>query len=407
MKLSKNTTGKKYIIFLILLTIAFGILFLNIINIQNKKTNELINNKIGQIIGELKNTYPDINEEEIIKLLNSHENEQEGKKFLQAFGIQDDELAIEKLKTSQNKNTIITTITIIITYIAFIFIFIIYIKFRQKKIRKLDKYIKKVSQKDYTINLEEYSEDELNELTDSLYKITVMLKEDSENQNKQNEAILSSVSDISHQLKTPLTSIQILLDNIVENPAMDEITKRKFILEITKQIKTMNFLILALLKLSRLDAGVVDFRTEKINMANLIDDVLSNLEILTDLKQIKIIKNVKNNTAILGDYNWNKEAILNIIKNAIEHTNEGKSVTITLDENSVYTSLKIQDEGEGISEENQKHIFERFYKTESSAENSIGIGLALAKSIIEKQNGYISVESQIGKGTTFIIKYLK
>ena len=99
--------------------------------------------------------------------------------------------------------------------------------------------------------------------------------------------------------------------------------------------------------------------------------------------------------------------ILNIIKNAIEHTDSGKNVTITLDENNVYSYIKIKDEGEGIPENELKHIFDRFYKTQNTKENSMGIGLALAKSIIEKQNGYIQVESKINEGTTFIIKYLK
>ena len=234
-----------------------------------------------------------------------------------------------------------------------------------------------------------------------------MLKEDSENKSKQNESILTSVSDISHQLKTPLTSIQILLDNITETPNMDETTKRKFILEISKQIKGMNFLILALLKLSRLEAGAVEFTSEKVDLEKLIEDVLSNLDILIDVKQLKIVKNIKSSPYITGDYSWNKEAILNIIKNAIEHTDSGKNVTITLDENNVYSYIKIKDEGEGIPENELKHIFDRFYKTQNTKENSMGIGLALAKSIIEKQNGYIQVESKINEGTTFIIKYLK
>ncbi len=314
---------------------------------------------------------------------------------------------INELRIIQKQNLIINITMISISYIIFILGFIVYLKFRQRKIDKLDTYIQKVSRRDYWVNIEDYSEDELNCLKDSLYKITVMLKEDAENKSKQNESILTSVSDISHQLKTPLTSILILLDNITENPDMDDKTKRKFLLEITRQIKGMNFLILALLKLSRLDAGAVEFENKQINLKELIEDVLSDLEILIDVKQIKIVENIKSNPYIIGDYNWNKEAILNIIKNAIEHTEEGKKVEITLNENGVYSNIQIKDQGEGISHEELKHIFDRFYKTKNSKENSIGIGLALSKSIIEKQNGYIQVESSLNKGTTFIIKYLK
>lgn len=407
MKISKNIQGIKYICFIITISLIFSILLFKTISNQNKQNIEIINTKINQIIGQVKENYPNIDEEQIIKILNENTNSKEGTNFLQQYGITENNAAILELEKQQQTNLAINITIIISSYIIFIIIFAIYLKFRQRKIDKLDTYIQRVSRKDYSIDIESYSEDELSCLKDSLYKITVLLKEDSENKAKQNESILTSVSDISHQLKTPLTSIQILLDNINENPNMDEPTKRKFLLEISKQIKGMNFLILALLKLSRLDAGAVEFTNEKINLNNLIDDVLSNLDILIDLKQLKIEKNIKSNPYIIGDYSWNKEAILNIMKNAIEHTDSGKKVTITLDENNVYSYIKIKDEGEGIPESELKHIFDRFYKTQNSKENSIGIGLALAKSIIEKQNGYIQVESKLNEGTTFIIKYLK
>jgi len=407
MKISRNIQGKKYIYFLIIICLIFTILLFKTISNQNKQNTEIVNAKINQIIGQVKEQYPNTNEEQIIKILNENSHSEKGKDFLQEYGINENDASIIELEKQQQVNLIKNTVIIISSYIIFIIIFIIYLKFRQRKIDKLDTYIQRVSKKDYSIDIESYSEDELSCLKDSLYKITVMLKEDSENKSKQNESILTSVSDISHQLKTPLTSIQILLDNITETPNMDETTKRKFILEISKQIKGMNFLILALLKLSRLDAGAVEFTSEKVDLEKLIEDVLSNLDILIDVKQLKIVKNIKSSPYITGDYSWNKEAILNIIKNAIEHTDSGKNVTITLDENNVYSYIKIKDEGEGIPENELKHIFDRFYKTQNTKENSMGIGLALAKSIIEKQNGYIQVESKINEGTTFIIKYLK
>ena len=268
-------------------------------------------------------------------------------------------------------------------------------------------YIQKVSRRDYSINIEESSEDELNSLKNSLYKITVMLKEEAENKKIQNEAILSSVSDISHQLKTPLTSIQILLDNIIESKEMDIETRNKFLLEIVRQIKGMNFLILSLLKLSKLEAGIVEFENNLIDVNKLIKEVVNNLEVLAEVKQIDIIINSPNEVKIKGDYNWNKEAIQNIVKNAIEHSNENKKVIIIVEENNVYVSLKVIDEGQGIKKEELKNIFNRFYKTTNSKENSIGIGLALSKSIIERQSGFITVDSEMGKGTTFTIKYIK
>lgn len=407
MKLSKNIIGKRYILVFILIIILISTITGIITIMQNKKYQEQINEKVEDIIGEIIYQYPDINEEQIVKILNESGNREIGRELLEEYGISDEYIVIENLERIQKVNIVINVLVSMSIGVIFIIIFVIYLKHRQVNIDKLNRYIQKVSKGDYLVNISENSEDELSSLKNSLYKITVMLKEESENKKKQNEAILSSVSDISHQLKTPLTSMQILIDNILDNPKMDESTKRKFITEISKQIKEMNFLILALLKLSKLDAGVVEFDKEKISLNNIINDTIDTLDVLIELKQIKIIKNFKSNSTIIGDYNWNKEAILNIVKNAVEHTSTNKTVTITLDENSVYTSITIKDEGEGIKEKELKNIFNRFYKTENSDENSIGIGLSLAKSIIEKQNGHITVDSIEGQGTTFKIKYLK
>lgn len=407
MKLSKNIIGKRYILVFILIIILISTITGIITIMQNKKYQEQINEKVEDIIGEIIYQYPDINEEQIVKILNESGNREIGRELLEEYGISDEYIVIENLERIQKVNIVINVLVSMSIGVIFIIIFVIYLKHRQVNIDKLNRYIQKVSKGDYLVNISENSEDELSSLKNSLYKITVMLKEESENKKKQNEAIVSSVSDISHQLKTPLTSMQILIDNILDNPQMDESTKRKFITEISKQIKEMNFLILALLKLSKLDAGVVEFDKEKISLNNIINDTIDTLDVLIELKQIKIIKNFKSNSTIIGDYNWNKEAILNIVKNAVEHTSDNKTVTITLDENSVYTSITIKDEGEGIKEKELKNIFNRFYKTENSNENSIGIGLSLAKSIIEKQNGHITVDSIEGQGTTFKIKYLK
>lgn len=409
MKKIKNIEGRKYIAFLTICAILFSITTGIITSRQNKIYKRELNEKIAEIVGELKYQNPNIEEEKIIKILNDSSQKETGKKLLRQYGIEEETATIYKIEKKKTENIIINMTISFTSYMIVIVIFIFYLKHRQKKLDELDRYIQKVSKRDYSISIKESSEDELNSLKNSLYKITVMLKEDSINKQKQNEAILESVSDISHQLKTPLTSIQILIDDILESNDMDGETKKRFMLEISKQIKGMNFLILSLLKLSKLDAGVVEFEKREVKLSNVIDDVISNLEVIAEVKQIKIVKQIKNDATIQGDYNWNKEAILNIVKNAIEHTQAeaNKEVKIILEENDVYVGLKIIDEGQGIKKEDFKNIFSRFYKAENSNESSIGIGLPLAKSIIEKQNGYISVESELGKGTTFIIKYLK
>lgn len=405
MNLLKNKEIKKlFLIFLIII-----ITFTTILTISTKKQIEQnknnVNNVIANIIGIIKSEYPNINDEEIIHILNSTENLLEGKELLRKYGIEEDSYSVISMK-KQAKDIIITNCIILITAnLLFVLTFIGYLKHRQIKIEKLTRYIQKLSNKEYSLDIEENSEDELNSLKNELYKITVMLKETADNSVASREALSASVSDISHQLKTPLTSILILLDNLNESENMDNDTRKDFLREISKQIKDMNFLVIALLQLSRLDAGVVEFLQEKVNISNMLYEIKNNLEIMAEVKNVELNIEGKKDVYINGDYNWNKEAIQNIIKNAIEHANS--KVTVDISENDIYTKIEITDDGDGINENDIKHIFERFYKASNASQNSIGIGLSLAKDIIEKQNGYITVESKKGMGSKFIIKYMK
>ncbi len=407
MKKLNNTVAKKYILLCILMVIVFSIIMGLAVRMQTKKYIDIVNEKISQIIGEIQKQYPEIDEGNIIKILNTIDKGNEGKEILAQYGITDEISTIVEIERTGRVFKLINILILFSCSIILIILFIIYLIQRQKKINELDRYIQRISRKEYVLDIEENSEDELNSLKNSLYKITVLLKEEAENKKIQNESILTTVSDISHQLKTFLTCMQIMLDNILESKHMDEDTKKKFIIEASRQIKGVNFLLLSLLKLSKLEASVIQFEKTTINIKQMVDEIITNMEVLIEVKQISIKQNINNDINISGDYNWNKEAIQNIIKNAIEHTEEGKSITITAETNDVYTCIRIIDEGQGISQKDLKHIFERFYKANGSKSDSIGIGLALSKSIIERQNGYIEVDSKLGEGTTFTIKYLK
>ena len=304
-------------------------------------------------------------------------------------------------------NLIANILLIILFSFLWLIIILFYLKRRDKKIKQITKYINEIKNKKYELNIDENSEDELSNLKNELYKITIMLKEESEISKKDKENLKVSVEDISHQLKTPLTSITIMLDNLKENPNMDENTKQKFIFEISKQIDWINWLVISMLKLSKLDANVVQFYDEKINLNKFITEIVKNLEIPIEIKNQNIIINGDNEAAFVGDYKWQQEAVTNIIKNCIEHNKENGTINIKYEENNLFTKISIKDEGIGIEKEDLKHIFERFYKGKNSTENSVGIGLSLSKNIIEKNNGIILCKSEIGKGTEFIIKYMK
>ena len=402
----KNLVARRYLIFsgiVILICMACMIGF-NIY--QDAEYREALNKYACAMVEMVKEKYPEVSEEEIVELVNA-EAVEGSDDVLADYGISGDVYVFKSMEHTR-RVTVIGNLAILAGLgVLLLIVFGVYTNKRKRKIDELDRYIQDVSYKMYEIGIDKESEDELNRLKDSLYKITVMLKEDSESKRKQNEAILELVSDISHQLKTPITSIQILLDNILENENMDSDTRRKFSLEILRQVKGMNFLIFSLLKLSKLDACVVEFDNEKISVNKLIADILADLDVLIELKHLDVHVDVSENVRFDGDYNWNKEVVLNIVKNAVEYTPDGKNIFIGAEENDLYTKIVIRDEGKGIDEKDLPHIFERFYKRGNSAEDSFGIGLALSKSIVEKQNGFVSVDSEVGKGTVFTVKYFK
>ena len=403
MKILKN---KKIIIPILILTIiiiATNILF----TVNELKNNQRItSNVIAGIIGNIEKNYPNVSEEEIISILNLENEEiEDGKNTLIKYGINiENQNAIGQI--TNNKLLIINILSIIILVFAILVILYIYSRSESKKIKEIEKYIEAINNKNYTLKISENSEDEFSNLSNELYKTTVMLKEQASNSQKSQKTLQTNIEDISHQLKTPLTSISIMLDNIIDNPDMEIETRQKFLHEINRQIEWFNWLVIALLKLSKIDSGTAVFTKKEINVEKIINHVIQNLAIPLDIKQQKIIVN-GNSSKFIGDYNWQLEALTNIVKNCIEHTPNHKNIYIKFEENNFYTKITIRDEGVGIAKEDIKHIFERFYKGKNSSENSIGIGLALSKSIIERDNGYIICSSKEGEGTTFEIKYMK
>lgn len=408
MKVLKSKENKTLIIIMISIQIIGIILFNAIIQWQNQQKTQIVNQTIQNIVGEVKKTYPEIKEEEIIKILNNEENQEKGKEILKRYGIDwEKENIIISLEEQSEKNTIQIIILNIIILLISVFVILYFFQRRNKKIEQLIQYMEQIMQKNYELKIENNTEDELTHLRNEIYKITILLKEQADTEQRERKQLSKSISDISHQLKTPLTSISIMLDNMIENPSMEEKTKEQFIHEIRRQIEWISWLVISLLKLSRLDANVEIFQQEEIKIEQLIQNTIQNLAIPIEIKNQEIIIQGDKKAKIIGDYKWQLEAITNVVKNAIEHNPENKKIWITLEENSLFTKIVIKDQGPGIAKEDIKHIFERFYKGRNSSENSIGIGLALAKSIIEKQNGYISCYSKLKEGTIFEIKYMK
>lgn len=396
----------KILIFGLCYIIIAIFVFLMLSQIQYEKYTNQMNIVIAEIVDKIVEKYPDIEEEEIIKILNGTEQGQK-KYILEKYGYTQNTVAIEEISKERSSFIKIDIAIIIAGGIVVTIVLLSYNKKREEKISDINSYIGKVNSGNYELKIEENGEDELTKLRNELYKTTVLLRETAENSEKEKTNLSNSLTDISHQLKTPLTSIRIMIDNIQNNPDMDEKTRNEFIEDISKQIDWISSLVISLLKLAKFDAGSIVMRDEEINVKKLIQNIISNLAILIDIKDIKIEENISEQITLFADYNWQLEALTNIIKNCVEHSFDGGKIKIEAESNSVFTKIIITDEGEGIEKKDLNRIFERFYKSAKSSENSIGIGLVLAKTIIEKERGYIKVESEVGKGTKFEIKYLK
>ena len=367
----------------IVMAVAVGVLLANItVGYFLKQIERQNNEALAVLLGNVKLQYPDIAEEEWIAMLNNAEGYAEGRALLERYGIFAGDFTFAADRAVRGKLLLCLDGILCVTCIGAAVIFLRYLLVRRGRIEQLKEYVCEVEQGKYVLDITENEEDELSVLKNELYKITVMLKESAELQKRQKNALANSLADISHQLKTPLTSVMVLLDNLSESSHMEEQTRRRFLAEITRQLENIIWLVAALLKLSRLDAGVVEFERKQVNVDALLTTVTENIKPAAERKQVRIKREGEKGAVLSGDYRWLTEAVTNIVKNAIEHSFTDSEIEIWVKDNAVYTAIGIRDFGEGVEEADQKRIFERFYRSRYAKEDSVGIGLSLAKEII-------------------------
>ena len=396
----KNKTQlKQYVISILIVSICLFASFLAL-NIY-----EIFNGKIGAIVNAVKDKYPDVADKELIMLINSDDFEIDD--FFIRYGIDTDQQSI-LLNNDKNHHTFLVfdSLFLVLSIVALMAVFIRYDRRKENDIREIVKYLEQINKKNYELQIDSISEDELSVLKNEIYKTTVMLKEAAENSDKDKINLKRSLEDISHQLKTPLTSILVMLDNMIEDPDMDIDIRNDFVRDIKRNAVNINFLVQTLLKLSKLDANTIRFTKKENALRSIVEESIINVSTICDLRNVEIELNAKEDPVIICDFKWQVEAITNILKNAVDHSTDHSKVLIDLSDNHVYSMIEIVDHGEGISKKDISHIFERFYKGENATPDSIGIGLALAKTIIEEDQGTISVESD-KTGTKFTIKYFK
>ena len=390
-----------YILVVICFMIVFNAFYISLNNKNRMKYNIALNN----ILYEVSLKYPLVNSEDIIEILDGKTSDVN---VLKDYGIDiDKDYLILNSKKDYINGLIINNIFMIVFIILLTLISFISKKNQSKKIKEITSLIEQINRKNYMIDIDNNTEDDLSILKNEIYKTTVMLKEEAYNSNNDKNNIKKSIEDISHQLKTPLTSISVMLDNIIDDPDMEDSVRNDFINDINREINNINFLIKSLLKLSRFDVNAVKYNNQNNSVKSIMDKVINNVSTLSDLKNIKIDLNIKNDFYIYCDFNWQVEAITNIVKNSIEHSFKDKDIIINVVDEKLYSKIEIINYGIGINSKDIKHIFDRFYKGDNSLEDSFGIGLSLSKTIIEKNNGKISVSSKENDKTIFTIKYYK
>ena len=394
---------KKYLKITVIISICILSLFLVIRIYEYKIYTNNFNNKLDMIISKIKEEYPNITDTDIMNIINTNESTSNG--ILEKYGI---DLSNDSVLLENAKNfrifICIDVICLSLGIVLLIFLFLLYEKRKDKELSKIIKYIEEINRKNYSLEIDEISEDELSILKNEIYKTTIMLKENAENSLKGKKQLQKSLEDISHQLKTPLTSILIILDNLLDDPNMEEEVRQSFIRDLKRQTSNISFLVKSLLKLSKLDSNTVHFIKENKLLKDVIDEAIKNVSAVCDLKNVTIYAKGENQAQINCDFMWEVEAITNIIKNCIEHSKNDSKIDINYEQNNVYSSISIRDYAGGIDKQDLPHIFERFYKGKNASKDSVGIGLALAKTIIENDNGNISVETD-NIGTKFVVKY--
>lgn len=293
----------------------------------------------------------------------------------------------------------------IFTATAFGTAFFVFTKARYKSIAQISDQIDQVLHHAEHLYISESDEGELSILHSEITKMTLRIREQNDALKKEKEYLSDSLADIAHQLRTPLTSVHLILSLLANNP--NEEKRKAFLREIEELLVRMDWLITSLLKLSRLDAGIVVFQSEQIEVNALVCAALRPFLITIELHNITLQRDVPKEIHIQGDFAWLSEAIQNILKNCIESAGDGGTIEIACVDNPIFSEIVILDSGSGFEKEDLPCLFERFYRGKNTNATGYGIGLALCKRIITRQGGSITAKNRLHGGAAFSIRFPK
>ena len=395
---------KKYLFGALIVMVIMTVLCAVVCSVGLVKIREKSYRSQLGLVAAVREKYPDLSDKEIIDSISSPTDTDKTEKMLRSYSItESDWLA---LPNEENAAALVIggTIICLLTGAALLLILMLYDRRQKKLTEELTHYLSRLNHGEYDLDISSNGEDAFSRLKNEIYRTTVRLREQSESSRQDKINLKNSISDISHQIKTPLTSISVMLDRISEDRDMPEDIKRKLLTDVRHSSNYIISLVQSLLTLSRLDADAITMKQEEVSAGELFGICRERTEILAELGEVTVKVQDCGNISLKCDKKWMSEAITNILKNCIEHTPSGGYVTMSASQNKLFTEITVRDTGNGIPKNELPHIFERFYKGSSSDENSIGIGLSLAKTIIEKNNGYISVKSNVNEGSCFSLK---
>lgn len=276
-----------------------------------------------------------------------------------------------------------------------------------KEIENVSGIMTNVIEKDAEYPLEDYKEGTVGILYDNFYKMVNALQE-SKNREQQEKIFLRDIiSDISHQLKTPLASLMVFMELLSDDKLKDDKKQKQIVVEAQNQLNRMEWMVLSMLKLARIEAGAIQFEKQEQYLKPLLLQAAEGVQYLVQNKQQQLMVECDSAIKLICDGDWLMEAVINLLKNASDYSPEGRSIWIETEQTAVYTRIFVKDEGVGIPEVELPNVFKRFYRVHQEVNpNSVGIGLSLTKSIIEGMGGSIKVRSEEGKFTWFVITFV-
>lgn len=408
---------KKIAIYMILYTAICAAVMILAVFFQYRAYTKNYNEAIAKMCAIVKEQYPDVDSNRIVGMLNDREHDEKaellksGEKLLLKYGIDmENDSAIISNDKKMHAFILIDVILGLFAAGGFIVCIFMQNRYYTRQIRQTTEYLKRINDGNYILDMSDSKEGAISILKSELYKTAITMREAAENAKKDKLLLKDSLSDISHQLKTPLTSLSINLENLEDNPQLEETAKNRILRRAKKDVGNISHMVQSILKLSRLDADVVEFDKKNTKLADIVEKSVDSVEALSDLRniQIEILPDSDSDAQICCDAYWQTQAVTNIVKNAVEHA--AKTVSIGYYQYEMYQEIVVVNDGDGISNADKEKIFKRFYRGQNSSADSIGIGLALSEAIIKHDNGYILVdnvsdEKKECSGTRFVVRY--